>query len=79
MDNNPYKTPEANLTLEDTVEADYNMFYVVSPKKFLLLFIELQNQILCMKMTSECCIIYTKCKLRKQIYINKDCHIRLHI
>jgi hypothetical protein len=39
MDNNPYKPPEANLTLEDTVEANDSMFYVVSPKKFLLLFI----------------------------------------
>ena len=38
MENNPYKAPDANLILENT-EADDYMFYIVSPKKFLLMFI----------------------------------------
>jgi len=39
MDNSVYRPPEANLILESAAETDENMFYVVSPKKFLLLFI----------------------------------------
>ena len=39
MDNSVYKPPEANLILENSFAEDDNMFYVVSPKKFLVLFI----------------------------------------
>ena len=36
---NVYKPPEANLIMENATDTDNNMFYVVSPNKFLLLFI----------------------------------------
>ena len=39
MDNSIYKPPEANLIREDAFADDENMFYVVSPKKFLIMFI----------------------------------------